>query len=94
MAKPQTPMAITLEDLVNCGQGDVIISILIDAKAFYDYDQREVGQNLTVEHEMDHVLDGLENEAEHDPKKDKKTPLGGGTLTFGVGSSGGQFNEV
>lgn len=38
MAKPQTPMAITLEDLINCGQGDVIISILIDAKAFYDYD--------------------------------------------------------
>lgn len=38
MAKPETPMAITLEDLINCGQGDVIVSILIDAKAFFDYD--------------------------------------------------------
>ena len=40
MAKPKTPMALTLQDLQNCGQGDVIISMLIDAKAFYDYDQR------------------------------------------------------
>lgn len=40
MAKPELPMAITLQDLVKCGQGDIIVSMLIDAKAFYDYDQR------------------------------------------------------
>jgi serine/threonine-protein phosphatase 2A regulatory subunit B'' len=39
-------MAITLNDLVKCQQGDIIISILIDAKAFYDYDQRENGGTL------------------------------------------------
>jgi serine/threonine-protein phosphatase 2A regulatory subunit B'' len=33
-------MAITLQDLIKCGQGDIIVSMLIDAKAFYDYDQR------------------------------------------------------
>ena len=41
MAKPKLPNAITLEDLLNCGVGDVITSMLIDAKAFYEYDQRE-----------------------------------------------------
>jgi serine/threonine-protein phosphatase 2A regulatory subunit B'' len=40
MAKPELPMAITLTDLVKCGQGDIIVAMLIDAKAFYDYDQR------------------------------------------------------
>lgn len=46
MAKPELPMAITLNDLVKCGQGDIIVSMLIDAKAFFDYDQRENGQTL------------------------------------------------
>lgn len=41
-------MAITLNDLVKCGQGDIIVSMLIDAKAFFDYDQRENGQTLDV----------------------------------------------
>ena len=41
MAKPEVPNAITLNDLINCGQGDVIVSILTDAKAFFDYDHRE-----------------------------------------------------
>ncbi len=48
MAKPELPMAITLNDLVKCGQGDIIVSMLIDAKAFFDYDQRENGQTLDV----------------------------------------------
>ena len=43
MAKPSVPHAITLQDLINCGVGDVITSMLTDAKAFYDYDQRESG---------------------------------------------------
>jgi serine/threonine-protein phosphatase 2A regulatory subunit B'' len=38
MAKPRNVYCITLEDLQNCGVGDVIISMLTDAKAFYEYD--------------------------------------------------------
>lgn len=35
-----------------CGVGDIIVSMLIDAKGFYDYDQRESGNLLeTEEHE-------------------------------------------
>ena len=34
---------MTLEDLIACGQGDIIVGILIDARAFYEYDQRESG---------------------------------------------------
>ena len=45
MAKPKLQYAITLEDVIACGQGDTIISILIDAKALYEYDQRESGIN-------------------------------------------------
>lgn len=41
-------MAITLQDLIKCGQGDIIVSMLIDAKSFYDYDQRENGATLEV----------------------------------------------
>lgn len=48
MAKPELPMAITLADLIKCQQGDIIVSMLIDAKAFFDYDQRENGQTLEV----------------------------------------------
>ena len=33
-------MAIGLNDLIKCQQGDTIVSMLIDAKAFFDYDQR------------------------------------------------------
>jgi hypothetical protein len=43
MAKPAMPYCITLQDLLSCGVGDVIVSMLTDAKAFYDYDQRESG---------------------------------------------------
>ena len=43
MAKPKHPYALTLEDLTTCGVGDTIIAMLIDAKDFYEYDQRESG---------------------------------------------------
>lgn len=43
MAKPASPHCITLQDLIKCGVGHIVISMLIDAKAFYDYDQRETG---------------------------------------------------
>lgn len=52
MSKPQTPFAITLQDLINCGQGDIIVSMLIDAKAFYDYDQRESGNMLEEDYDF------------------------------------------
>lgn len=46
MAKPENQKAITLNDLIKCGQGDVIVGMMIDAKAFFDYDQRESGTTL------------------------------------------------
>ena len=46
MANPECPKAITLNDLVKSGQGDVIVGMMIDAKAFFDYDQRESGATL------------------------------------------------
>lgn len=46
MAKPENFKAITLNDLIKCGQGDVIVGMMIDAKAFFDYDQRESGVTL------------------------------------------------
>jgi len=49
MAKPSMLYCITLQDLVNCGVGDVIVSMLIDAKYFYDYDQRETGETEDFE---------------------------------------------
>lgn len=47
MAKPKLPYALTLEDLTTCGVGDTIVGMLIDAKAFYEYDQRESGIEIT-----------------------------------------------
>ncbi|CDW90293.1 serine threonine-protein phosphatase 2a regulatory subunit b subunit gamma [Stylonychia lemnae] len=49
MAKPQLPYCITLQDLINCGVGDIIVSMLTDAKAFYEYDQRETGETEDFE---------------------------------------------
>jgi len=43
MAKPSLPHCIQLDDLIKSGVGDIIVRILIDAKGFYDYDQRETG---------------------------------------------------
>ena len=79
MAKPQTPMAITQNDLVNCGQGDVIISILTDAKAFFDYDQRELGNTLNIEDDQN--LESLRE-------------FGHETSTFGASSKINGYNEV
>jgi serine/threonine-protein phosphatase 2A regulatory subunit B'' len=54
MAKPKVPYAITYEDLLACGQGDIIVGMLIDARAFYEYDQRESGIDPE---EMDEMWD-------------------------------------
>ena len=41
MIKPKHPLHITLDDLIRCGSGDTIISILTDVKGFWMYDNRE-----------------------------------------------------
>mmetsp|Transcript_4917 Transcript_4917/g.9207 ORF Transcript_4917/g.9207 Transcript_4917/m.9207 type:complete len:382 (-) Transcript_4917:79-1224(-) len=41
MAKPKLPYALTLQDLIDCGVGDIIVSFMVDAKAFFLYDRRE-----------------------------------------------------
>ncbi|XP_061824401.1 serine/threonine-protein phosphatase 2A regulatory subunit B'' subunit gamma isoform X1 [Nerophis lumbriciformis] len=42
MVKPKDPYKITLQDLVNSGQGDTVASILIDLNGFWTYENREV----------------------------------------------------
>ena len=42
MVKPADPCKITLHDLISSGQGDVVVSILIDLNGFYTYENREV----------------------------------------------------
>lgn len=41
MVKPQNPTRITLQDLLNCGQGHTMVSILIDLNGFWNYENRE-----------------------------------------------------
>merc|ERR1711920_252061 len=41
MVKSETPGIITMEDLINCRQGGTVLSMLIDAAAFWRYDNRE-----------------------------------------------------
>lgn len=42
MVKPADPLKVTLHDLVTCGQGDTVVSILIDLNGFWTYENREV----------------------------------------------------
>lgn len=41
MVKPKSPKHITCQDLMNCRQGGTVLSMLIDAAAFWRYDNRE-----------------------------------------------------
>jgi len=41
MAEPRVPGVITMEDLIRCRQGGTVLSMLIDAAAFWRYDNRE-----------------------------------------------------
>merc|ERR1712050_351229 len=50
MVKPTQSGIITLQDLINCRQGGVVLSMLIDAAAFWRYDNRE---NLLIEPDDD-----------------------------------------
>ncbi|XP_074645299.1 serine/threonine-protein phosphatase 2A regulatory subunit B'' subunit gamma-like isoform X2 [Tubulanus polymorphus] len=42
MVKPADPLKIALLDLINSGQGDTVVSILIDLNGFWTYENREV----------------------------------------------------
>ena len=46
MCKPKAPLGITFEDLSGSQQGDIIVTMLIDDKGFYDYDQREASNQM------------------------------------------------
>ncbi|GAB1609697.1 serine/threonine-protein phosphatase 2A regulatory subunit B'' subunit gamma-like isoform X2 [Argonauta hians] len=41
MVKPKEPFKITLQDLIHCGKGDTVLSILIDLNDFWTYENRE-----------------------------------------------------
>lgn len=56
MTNPKDPQFITLYDLYACGQGDLILNIMIDAKAFFDYDQREIINTADDDTQIDIVL--------------------------------------
>ncbi|XP_076312626.1 serine/threonine-protein phosphatase 2A regulatory subunit B'' subunit gamma-like [Tachypleus tridentatus] len=49
MVKPEDPLKITLQNLIDCGQGDTVVSILIDLNGFWTYENREVLVNDEVE---------------------------------------------
>ncbi len=42
MVHPKDPLRITLQDLIDCGNGDTVVSILIDLNGFWTYENREV----------------------------------------------------
>ncbi|KAK6640300.1 Serine/threonine-protein phosphatase 2A regulatory subunit B'' subunit gamma [Polyplax serrata] len=53
MVKPEDPVRITLKDLYRCGQGDTVVSILIDLNGFWTYENREAMTSETVEETME-----------------------------------------
>lgn len=42
MVKPTDPYRISLQDLINSGQGETVTSILIDLNGFWTYENREL----------------------------------------------------
>lgn len=42
MVRPKDPLRISIDDLAKCGNGDTVISILIDLNGFFLYENREV----------------------------------------------------
>lgn len=51
MVKPADPCRITLQDLVNCGQGDTVVGVLTDLNGFWNHENREslVAENSEAE---------------------------------------------
>lgn len=54
MVKPKDPLRITLDDLVRCGCGDTVVTILTNVQGFWEYDNREA---LVAEHDENMLLD-------------------------------------
>lgn len=53
MIRPQDPLRIKLDDLIKCGNGDTVVSILIDLNGFWTYENREVLVNDNSEDSSD-----------------------------------------
>ncbi|XP_037813861.1 serine/threonine-protein phosphatase 2A regulatory subunit B'' subunit gamma-like isoform X1 [Lucilia sericata] len=51
MVKSKDPYKITLQDLINCGQAETVVSILIEFHKFWAYENREEGECLHEEKE-------------------------------------------
>ncbi|CAG0883280.1 unnamed protein product [Darwinula stevensoni] len=49
MVKPKDPTKIMLKDLINCGRGDTVVSILIDVNGFWTHENRELMVAETME---------------------------------------------
>lgn len=47
---PHDPLRITLEDLLKCGKGPVVVRLLTDVNGFVDYENRE---SLLLQEEND-----------------------------------------
>ncbi|XP_041352870.1 serine/threonine-protein phosphatase 2A regulatory subunit B'' subunit gamma-like isoform X1 [Gigantopelta aegis] len=53
MVKPDDPFKLTLQDLINSGKGDTVVSILIDLNDFWTYENREyLAPEMTDEAEI------------------------------------------
>ena len=61
MVKPINPTRITLEDLLQCGQGDTVVSMLTDLHGFWEYDNREniIAEEAREELEREAVQAGV-----------------------------------
>lgn len=56
MVKPEEPSRISLQDLLACGQGDTVLSILVEFHGFWAYENREtIGSDSTASDEAVHV---------------------------------------
>lgn len=51
MIKPKDPTKITLKDIVESGQGDTMVSILIEFHKFWAYENREA---IIVDSNIEH----------------------------------------
>eukprot|EP00929_Paragymnodinium_shiwhaense_P113874 TRINITY_DN82168_c0_g1_i1.p1 TRINITY_DN82168_c0_g1~~TRINITY_DN82168_c0_g1_i1.p1 ORF type:complete len:475 (+),score=139.99 TRINITY_DN82168_c0_g1_i1:139-1563(+) len=56
MVKSEVPGIITLDDLIRCRQGGTVLSMLIDAAAFWRYDNRESLINMAADDDDDSLI--------------------------------------
>eukprot|EP01064_Diplonema_japonicum_P014951 TRINITY_DN2270_c2_g1_i1.p1 TRINITY_DN2270_c2_g1~~TRINITY_DN2270_c2_g1_i1.p1 ORF type:complete len:470 (+),score=65.38 TRINITY_DN2270_c2_g1_i1:169-1578(+) len=62
MVNPSSPDRINYTDLLNCGQMNIVLSILIDHRAFFNYDNRE---NILAANSMASRQETEEEESQH-----------------------------